>query len=88
MTFRLAYNNSDGVACIVYAVPKERIELELGLMTDAEYRDHVIARSIPPGVAYVKLSDKWTPPPREQRNAWTVRAGKVEIDAAKASPPE
>lgn len=75
------YTRPNGEISIVIAVPKESIEEVLGPLTDQEYRDHVLERSIPADAINVQeISDDIIPPSREFRNAWRHVAGKIEED--------
>lgn len=68
--YRLIYTDEDGVLCVVLPEKKERIELVMGPMTDEEYRQHVIDRSIPPGHTHRVIEVSVLPPDRLFRNAW------------------
>jgi hypothetical protein len=81
---RFAYETADGVA-IVTAAPKADLTAVLGRMTDEQYRQHVIERSIPNGARVVELPDDWTPPSdRSYRGAWKLTGGVVALDMPKA----
>jgi hypothetical protein len=54
MPLRFAYTRPNGGVSIVSAAPKahlERLIGEFGPLSDADYRDHVLRRSIPAGAA-------------------------------------
>jgi len=44
---KIIYTQKNGIVAIVFPVPKERIEVVLGPMTDEEYATHVWERSVP-----------------------------------------
>lgn len=84
---RIAYLSSAGDLCLVEAAPKETLERVLGQMTEAQYRAHVMERSIPPGAKDVRvLPSDWTPPEdRTFRSAWRMDAkGAVAVDMLRA----
>lgn len=77
----------DGGVSIVVALPKEDIERVLGPLTQDEYEQHVIERSIPSDAINVKtISDDDIPADREFRNAWVdaTEDTKINIDLARA----
>jgi hypothetical protein len=81
---RLAYKTPDGVA-IVHAAAKRDLERALGPLTERQYREHVISRSVPTGVVYAVLPADWTPPgDRTYRGAWDLAGGVVALDMPKA----
>lgn len=83
MTLRIAFTRPDGGVSIVSAAPKPQIERTLGPLTDSEYLQHVLARSIPPEASDVSvLADAWAPPDidREFRNAWRHTGGAFRVD--------
>jgi hypothetical protein len=78
---KLIYNHArTGVACVVVPAPKEAIERVLGPLSDAEYKAHVIERSIPDGVDYREIDDEHIPKSREFRNAWVDKSNKPNVD--------
>lgn len=84
---KLAYSNDEtGLAAIVAAVPKHKIEEILGPMTDEEYENHVISRSIPQGKKFKKIDDAEIPAEREFRDAWIFdeNAEKIAIEGGRA----
>ena len=81
---RVAYTAADGSAHIVNAAPKSQIERSLGKLTDKQYRDHVMSRSIPADATDVtELPADWVAPPRDFRNAWKLEGGKIGHDMEK-----
>lgn len=81
---KFAYiRTEDGGLSIVHAAPKETLERVLGPLTDEQYRQHIIERSIPADAQDVReLPDDWQPPaPRCLRNAW--RHDGVDMPAAR-----
>ncbi len=69
----------DGKLCVVHAAPKDHIERMLGPLTDAEYKQHILDRSIPEGAANVsEVKESDIPSDREYREAW-ARKGKKPI---------
>jgi len=84
---RFAYTRPDGGLSIINAVPKERVELVIGELTDDEYRAHIIDRSIPPDATDVhELPDDWQPPDidRTFRNAWRKSGLSFSVEMAHA----
>lgn len=84
---RIAYTRPDGGASIVIAAPKKDLERVLGPLSDAEYRAHVMQRSIPADATDIKeLPDNWTPPDKDRtfRNAWKHSGGQFSVDMEKA----
>ena len=77
---KLMYVNKNGIVSIVIPSPKERIEKVRGPMTDAEYKAHVIERSIPKGVSYKEVDDLAIPESREFRNAWVDITPEAKVD--------
>lgn len=77
----------DNGVSIVIAAPKAAIEKVLGPLTQEQYEEHVLERSIPVGALNVKMiSDEDLPADREFRNAWVdvTPDTKVNIDLSKA----
>jgi hypothetical protein len=84
---RLCYIGSDGVVSIVCAAPKSHIERVLGPLTDEQYMEHIIARSIPANATDIhELPEDWqAPADRTFRNAWSIgQEGSVAIDMHRA----
>lgn len=81
---KFVYTKPDGGVAIVSAAPKADLERVLGPMTRAQYRQHVIERSIPKGVEYRELPDDWVAPDRAFRNAWIAEGSAVSVDMGKA----
>ena len=84
---RIAYTRPDGGVSIVIASPKESLEKVLGPLTQVEYRNHVLARSIPADATdFKELPDDWTPPDTDRtfRNAWRHANGVFHVDMAHA----
>lgn len=84
---RLMYTTQDGEVHLVLAAPKASIETILGPMSQKEYEDHVIARSIPADALNVKtITEDDIPPSREFRAAWVdvTPDTKVNVDLEKA----
>lgn len=94
---RFAYKNSEGRVCLVMAAPKEALAPLLGkrnaegdlIFTDADYRQHVLSRSIPKDATdLIELPDDWkAPSDRSLRHAWTIKGGRVVVDEALARNP-
>jgi hypothetical protein len=82
---RFAYETKDGGVAIVTAAAKADLERVLGRLTDQQYRDHVIERSIPKGVKWTELKDGWVQPSdRSFRDAWKLTNSVVALDMPKA----
>jgi hypothetical protein len=77
---KLIYTTSEGKVCVVHPAPKANVEAKMGKLTDAQYKKHVIARSIPEGVTYRELADTDIPASREFRNAWVDVTTESRID--------
>lgn len=94
MTLRFAFTRPDGGVSIVTAMPKEHLELLLGKpggdglrrLSDADYHEYVLSRSIPPNATGVtELPEDWDPPAdRTFRNAWALNGKAVTVDMTKA----
>lgn len=71
---------------VVHGVPKEDLEKVLGSLTDEQYENFVIARSIPEGCAHRKVELSDLPESREFRDAWADLddTSAVNISASKA----
>lgn len=73
MTLKFLYTNSEGRACIIHALPKEAIERVLGPLTDEEYRQHVLERSVPADATDLKeITADDIPADRSFRDAWVA----------------
>ena len=71
----------NGSVAIVTPAPKEIIERVLGSLTDAQYRAHVISRSIPDDATNLRfISDEDIPTNREFRDAWVDVTEESRID--------
>lgn len=84
---KIAYTRPDGGLSIVIAAAKSDLERVLGPLTDDDYAEHVLQRSIPQGARDVRLlPDEWTPPDdRSFRSAWKISDDfGVDIDMPKA----
>jgi hypothetical protein len=95
MALRFAFTRPDGGTTIVSAAPKEFLVEVIGkpnqfgmrTLSDEDYRDHVIERSIPADATNViELPADWTPPDEDRafRNAWEISESKVGVNLAKA----
>lgn len=84
---RFIYSYNGGVAICV-AASKKDLERVLGKLTDEEYREHVLSRSLPEGVSrngITFVSDDWTPSfNRTFRNAWELKEGEIIVSMPKA----
>lgn len=77
----------DNGISIVIAAPKADLERVLGPLTQEQYEEHVLKRSIPENAINVKhISDEDIPANREFRSAWVdvTPDTKVNIDLGKA----
>lgn len=77
----------DNGVSIVIAAPKEAIEKVLGPLTQEQYEQHIIERSVPANALKVKvISDSDIPADREFRDAWEdiTNDNKVNINLQKA----
>jgi hypothetical protein len=83
---RLIYTRPDGGLSIVHAAPKGRLELVLGPLTDAEYEQHVIDRSVPPDAVNPRVlpQDFVVNPDRTFRNAWEDTGATIAVNMPKA----
>lgn len=71
----------DGGVSVVIASPKENIEKILGPLTQEQYEQHVMERSIPADALNVRfISDEDIPANREFRNAWVDVTPETQID--------
>lgn len=71
----------DGGVSIVIAAPKANIEKILGPLTQEQYEQHVMERSIPADAINVRfISDEDIPANREFRNAWVDVTPETQID--------
>lgn len=81
------HNEETEIAAITSAAPKANIERDLGKkLTDEEYENFVIERSIPQGKKFKKVDDSELPSEPVFRNAWLFdeKAEKVCICCEKA----
>lgn len=77
----------DNGVSIVIATSKPDLEKVLGPLTQEQYEEHVLERSIPEGALQVKIvAEENIPSNREFRNAWIdiTDDNNVNIDLAKA----
>lgn len=81
---RFAYTNTSGNTCVVHAAPKKDLERVFGELSDAQYKEFVINKSIPSESLYSELSDDFKLPSREFRDAWKLSANTIEHDLEKA----
>lgn len=78
---KLIYTRPDGGVSIVVPAPKADIERIVGPLTDFEYKQHVIERSIPADAINVReITDLDIPSSREFRNAWKDITPESNID--------
>lgn len=78
---RIIYSKPDGTITIVTPIVKSSIEKVLGPLTDEQYADHVISRSIPSDAINVRyIEDSDIPESREFRDAWTDITADSKID--------
>jgi hypothetical protein len=86
MPLRLAYARPDGGVSIVVAAPKEYIEKVLGPLSDAQYRAHVIGRSVPAKASFHELPENWAPPDSDRtfRSAWVTDGISITCDMTRA----
>lgn len=83
---KLIYKQPDGIIAIVVPAPKKDIEKVAGPLTDEQYKEHVIKRSVPEGVDFREVDDSDIPADRTLRNAWAdiTPSSKIDIDLDKA----
>lgn len=68
---KIAYTRQDGGVSIVVPAPKDRLEIVLGSLSESEYENHVMERSIPKDVTNVRsIEESDIPTSREFRDAW------------------
>lgn len=79
---KIAYTRPDGGVSILGAMPKQSIEGILGLLTDEEYRAHIMTAIPPDATDVTVLPDGWVEPDKAYRDAWRLKDGKVIIDEA------
>lgn len=77
---KLLFKRPDGGVSIVIPAPKKDLIKVLGPLTDEEYWNHVIERSIPAGVEFRVIQDSDLPASREFRNAWVDSTPETKID--------
>jgi hypothetical protein len=84
---KLVYTRPDGKISIVIPVAKEQIERDLGRqLSEKEYEDHVLSRSIPADVKNVKpIEDHVIPGDREFRDAWKLNGDIIDFDLEAAT---
>jgi len=84
---KIVYTRPGGGVSIVCPAPKEAIEKVLGELTEQQYVEHVIARSVPEDASNVRyVEEEDIPSDREFRNAWCDKSDKpcIDIDSVKA----
>ncbi len=84
---KFIYTRQDGGLSVVTTVDKVELERVLGSMTDKEYKNHIILRSIPnDSINYREIKDTDIPNTREFREAWcdVTDDSKIDIDLVKA----
>lgn len=75
---KFAYTTPDGGVAIVYAAKKQDLERDLSRpLTDKEYRDFVVRRSIPAGVEFVEIKN--VPSDRTNRDKWRLMNGTIQV---------
>ena len=96
MVLRFAYTRPDGGTSIVAAAPKDELAIAIGkrdpetgapVLSDEEYRKHVIERSIPKDATnIIELPRDWVAPDSDRtfRDAWTLDGGSMKVDMPKA----
>lgn len=79
---KIIYKLTDGKVCVITPASKESIEKVLGPLTEAEYTQHVIQKSIiDKGIsAYRFIEDTDIPSSREFRDAWVDVTAESKID--------
>jgi len=85
---KILYPKPDGGVAIVIAASKADLERVLGPLTDNEYRQHVVERSVPKDIDPRRiriLPDDWqAPDDRTFRNAWVASGDRITVDMPKA----
>lgn len=79
---KIVYTKPDGGIAVVTAASKTDLEGVFGSLTEQQYRDHVLSKSIPEGASNVRvMPDDWTPPEdRSFRNAWRMNGKSIAVD--------
>jgi len=95
MSLKLVYTGSDGNLYVVHAVPKEIVNETLKFysddgserpMTDQEYYNHVMEKSIPAGAVKVReITETDLPTDRTYRSAWcdVTESKSIDLDMGK-----
>lgn len=84
---RFMYTRPDGGVSIITAAPKEDLERVLGALSDDEYVNHVLARSVPDDASKLRtVGEEDIPDDQEFRDAWVdeTEATSIDISLAKA----
>lgn len=84
---KVIYTNSNGDVRMVIPAPKEIVEKTKGPLTDTEYQDFVLERSIKVDAINVRsINDSDIPESREFRSAWedTQEGTQIDINCEKA----
>jgi hypothetical protein len=86
---KIVYTRADGGVSIVVPAPKEILERVLGPLTNEEYQQHVISRSIPSDATNVRsIEETDIPSDREFRGAWCDVTPESHIDIDLVSAKE
>lgn len=80
---KIIFQNENGGVSVVHPVPQEK-KKNWPLIKDEEYLQHVIKRSVPPGVNYKVIEDHQIPVDRTFRDAWNLTQFGVAVNMTKA----
>jgi hypothetical protein len=82
---KIVYTRPDGGLSIVVPAAKEKLEQQLGVLSEAQYEKHVYDRSVPPDAINPReIEDSEIPSDREFRNAWKDDSNSIGFDLDKA----
>ena len=80
----ISYTNDDGGVSIIIPVAKDRLEKQLGPMTDEEHEEHVLLRNGLENKDWKYINDEDIPSSRVFRNAWQRNKTVIEVSLEKA----
>ena len=84
----LAFTNASGGVSVIHPAAKEDLETTLGVLTDEQYSNRVLADNLREGVITAETQlyevDDSSLPDREFRNAWILEDGSITHDLEKA----
>ncbi len=72
-------SHSDGGIAIIHPAPKSRRENE----GEEEWLRRVFDKATPDGASYEDIDESEIPATREDRDAWELKDGKIEVNQAK-----